>query len=186
MNKNPAWKYLALVFIVAFGLINASPNLYQAEPGIQIIGARNAVVDSSILERTKSTLESADIDVKDIRLNNQKIQVRLQAEADQVPAQNALKAELKDLYPVALADMPTTPNWMQSLGGAPMYLGLDLRGGVHFLMQVDMEAAERKANSDYYEDIRKNLREEGVRLSGITQRDNGAIVVRFKITESTN
>ncbi len=183
MNKNPAWKYLAVVLIVAFGLIYASPNLYQAEPGVQIIGARNAVVDTTILERAKSVLSSADVPIKDIRLNGEKIQVRLASEDDQILAQNVLKADLKDLYPVALADMPTTPGWMQSLGGAPMYLGLDLRGGVHFLMQVDMDAAERKANADYYEDLRKKLREEGVRLSGITQRDNGAIVVRFKTEE---
>jgi len=183
MNKNSAWKYLALVLIVAFGLIYATPNLYQAEPGIQIIGARNAVVDATILERAKSTLENANVDIKEIRLSGDKIQARLNSEEDQFRARDILKAELKDLYPVALADMPTTPNWLQSMGAAPMYLGLDLRGGVHFLMQVDMQAAEKKANDDYFEDIRKKLREEGLRLSGITQLDNGAIVVRFKTEE---
>ena len=183
MNKNSAWKYLALVLIVAFGLIYATPNLYQAEPGIQIIGARNAVVDTTILERAKSTLENANVDIKEIRLSGDKIQARLNSEEDQFRARDILKAELKDLYPVALADMPTTPNWLQSMGAAPMYLGLDLRGGVHFLMQVDMQAAEKKANDDYFEDIRKKLREEGLRLSGINQLDNGAIVVRFKTEE---
>ena len=174
---------MALMLIVAFGLIYATPNLYQAEPGIQIIGARNAVVDTTILERAKASLEAAQIAVKEIRLSGQKIQASLLSEADQVRAQDVLKAELKDLYPVALADQPTTPKWLQSLGAAPMYLGLDLRGGVHFLMQVDMQAAEKKANSDYFEDVRKKLREEGLRLSGINQRDNGAIEVRFKNEE---
>ena len=183
MNKNTAWKYLALVLIVTFGLIYATPNLYQAEPGVQIIGARNAVVDATILERAKSSLDRAQITIKEIRLSGDKIQARLQSEADQLRAQDVLKAELKDLYPVALADMPTTPSWLRSLGAAPMYLGLDLRGGVHFLMQVDMQAAEKKANDDYFEDVRKKLREEGLRLSGINQRDNGAMVVRFKTEE---
>ena len=74
MNKNSVWKYLALMLIVAFGLIYATPNLYQAEPGIQIIGARNAVVDTTILERAKASLEAAQIAVKEIRLSGQKIQ----------------------------------------------------------------------------------------------------------------
>lgn len=180
MNRNPVWKYLALVLIVAFGLIYATPNLYQSQPGIQIIGARNAVVDATILERAKATLESAQIDFKEIRLSGDKVQASFTSEAEQLRARDSLRSELKDLYPVALADIPTTPAWLRSMGGAPMYLGLDLRGGVHFLMQVDMQAAEKKANDDYFEDVRKKLREEGLRSSGINQRDNGAIVVRFK------
>jgi len=179
MNKNPTWKYLLLLFIVAFGVIYATPNLYQAEPGLQVVGARTAEVDNSILERVKRTLGNADIEIKTISLENGKVRARLTSEEDQTRGQTLLKEELGNLYPVALADMTTTPDWLQSLGGAPMYLGLDLRGGVHFLMQVDMEAAEKKANDDYYEDIRKSLREENIRSSGIVQKANGAVSIRF-------
>ena len=183
MNKNPTWKYLVLLLIVAFGVIYATPNLYQSEPGLQVIGARNAVVDQTILDRAKRALESADIEVKQIVLENGKVRARLTSEDDQTRGQDVLRAKLGNLYPVALADMPTTPNWLQSMGASPMYLGLDLRGGVHFLMQVDMEAAEAKANDNYYEDIRKLMREEGLRYSGINRKPNGAIDLRFSSEE---
>lgn len=184
MNKNPVWKYLALVLIVAFGVIYATPNLYPSEPGVQVIGVRNAVVNTDILERAKSALNAVNIQVKSIQLENGKLRARLAPGSDteeaQTLARDTLRAKLGNQYAVALADMPTTPSWLQSFGGAPMYLGLDLRGGVHFLMQVDMEAAERKANDNYYEDIRKQLREEKLRTSGISRKPNGAIDLRFK------
>ncbi len=183
MNKNPTWKYLLLLLIVAFGVIYATPNLYQAEPGLQIIGARNAEVDQTILDRAKRALESSNIEVKQILMDGDKVRVRLTSEEDQTRGQEVLRAKLGNLYPVALADMPTTPNWLQGLGAAPMYLGLDLRGGVHFLMQVDMAAAERKANDNYYEDIRKLMREEKLRYSGLNRQPNGAIDLRFSSEE---
>ena len=183
MNKNSSWKYLALVLIVAFGVIYAMPNLYQAEPGVQVIGARNAVVDTKTLDRVQRALEAADIEVKQVTLKNGRIQARLTSEKDQNTARDLLRSKLGSTYPVAAADLPTTPNWLQSLGGSPMYLGLDLRGGVHFLLQVDMAAAEKKANDNYYDDIRKLLREQNIRYNGITQKDNGAIFLRFKTEE---
>jgi len=164
-------------------VIYATPNLYQAEPGVQVIGARNAVVDTSVLERAKRALNSADLDVKQITLENGKIRARLTSEEDQNTARDILRAKLGKDYPVAAADLATTPDWLASLGGAPMYLGLDLRGGVHFLMQVDMPAAEKKANDNYYDDIRKLLREENIRYSGINRQENGAIFLRFKTEE---
>ena len=185
MNKNPVWKYLALLLIVAFGVIYATPNLYSSDPGVQVIGLRNAVVDTEILERAKRALQSADVEIKVIELEGAKVRARLVSNDDEVQnlARNTLRAALGKDYAVALADMPTTPGWLASLGGAPMYLGLDLRGGVHFLLQVDMDAAERKANDNYYEDIRKILREEGLRTSGISRKPNGAIDLRFKTEE---
>ncbi len=172
-----------MLLIVAFGVIYATPNLYQSEPGVQVIGARNAVVDTKVLERAKRALDAAGVEIKNITLENGKIRARLNSEEDQNTARDILRAKLGTSYPVAAADMPTTPSWLESLGGAPMYLGLDLRGGVHFLMQVDMAAAEKKANDNYYEDIRKQLREEGIRYSGINRQDNGAIFLRFKTEE---
>ncbi len=183
MNKNPTWKYLVLLLIVAFGVIYATPNLYQAEPGVQVIGLRNAVVDTNTLERAKRVLETAGVEVKQITLENGKIRARLTSEEAQNTARDVLREKLDDSFAVAATDLPTTPGWLESLGGAPMYLGLDLRGGVHFLMQVDMVAAEKKANDNYYEDIRKLLREEGIRYTGINRQENGAIFLRFKTEE---
>jgi len=183
MNKNPTWKYLLLILIVAFGVIYAMPNLYQSEPGVQVIGARNAVVDTKVLERAQRALESADVEVKQAVLEDGKIKFRLTSDEDQNTARELLRTKLGSDYPVAAADLPTTPSWLAGLGGAPMYLGLDLRGGVHFLLQVDMDAAEKKANENYYEGIRTLLREEGLRYNGINQKDNGAIFLRFKTEE---
>lgn len=185
MNKNPTWKYLALLLIIAFGVIYATPNLYQSEPGVQVIGLRNTVVNADVLERVKRALESANVEIKSIELEGVKIRARLVSENEEIQAKarQTLRDKLGNQYAVALADMPTTPNFLESLGGAPMYLGLDLRGGVHFLLQVDMDAAERKANDNYYEDIRKLLREENLRSSGISRKANGAIDLRFKTEE---
>ena len=157
MNKNPTWKYLLLLMIVAFGVIYAAPNLYQAEPGVQVIGVRNTDIDQGTLGRVNRTLEDAGIAVKQITLENRAVRARLNSEEDQNKAKQVLKDTLGSNYPVALADMPTTPDWLKSFGGAPMYLGLDLRGGVHFLLQVDMEAAEKTAKDNYFDDVRDVL-----------------------------
>jgi len=183
MNKNPTWKYLLLLLIVSFGVIYASPNLYQAEPGVQVIGTRNTDIDESTLGRVNRALEAADISVKQITLENQAVRARLNSEEDQNKAKQVLKDALGSNYPVALADMPTTPEWLQSLGGAPMYLGLDLRGGVHFLLQVDMEAAEKTAKDNYFDDIRRLLRDNKLYNQGMSRGADGAIQVRFKNAE---
>ena len=121
MNKNPTWKYLVLLLIVAFGVIYATPNLYQAEPGVQVIGLRNAVVDTSTLERVKRVLETAGVEVTQITLENGKIRARLTSEEAQNTARDILRAKLDNSFAVAAADMATTPNWLASMGGAPMW-----------------------------------------------------------------
>ena len=180
MNRNPAWKYLLLLVIVAFGVIYAVPNVYQSEPGIQVIGVRNATVDQNTIGQVTRALEANNIEVKSIVLENQKIRASLFSDEDRVKAKELLKASLGSDYPVALADIQTTPTWLQQLGGAPMFLGLDLRGGVHFLMQVDMEAAEKKSRDNYYSDVRKLLRDNKLYNSGITRTPTGEIKVKFK------
>lgn len=183
MNKNPTWKYLLLLMIVAFGVIYAAPNLYQAEPGVQVIGVRNTDIDQGTLGRVNRTLEDAGIAVKQITLENRAVRARLNSEEDQNKAKQVLKDALGSNYPVALADMPTTPDWLKSFGGAPMYLGLDLRGGVHFLLQVDMEAAEKAAKDNYFDDVRRLLRDNKLYNTGMNRTDNGSIQVRFKNSE---
>lgn len=183
MNKNPTWKYLLMLLIVSFGVIYATPNLYQAEPGIQVIGARNAEVDERTLGRVTRALKSNDIEVKAINLENERIRVRLFSEDDQTKAKEKLAQVLGNQYPVALADMQTTPQWLQDLGGAPMYLGLDLRGGVHFLMQVDMDSALDKAEENYEDDLRRLLRENKLYNAGMKRTADSGFEVRFKEQE---
>ena len=126
MNKNPAWKYLLLLLIVAFGVIYAVPNLYQADPGIQVIGVRGAAVDQNTMGQVSRALEANGIAIKGMTLENKKVRASLVNEEDQTRAKDLLKTTLGSDYPVALADIQTTPTWLQGLGGAPMFLGLDL------------------------------------------------------------
>ena len=186
MNKNPAWKYLLLLLIVAFGVIYAVPNLYQADPGIQVIGVRGAAVDQNTMGQVSRALEANGIAIKGMTLENKKVRASLVNEEDQTRAKDLLKTTLGSDYPVALADIQTTPTWLQGLGGAPMFLGLDLRGGVHFLMQVDMEAAEKKSFDNYYNDLRTLLREKKLYNSGMTRTPDGKIKVKFKKEETRN
>jgi len=183
MNRNPVWKYLLALLIVAFGVIYATPNLYQADPGVQIIGVRNAEVDATLLGRVERALASKDIEIKTIELKNQAVRARLFSEDDQTRAQEILRPILGNDYPVALADIQTTPSWLQSVGGAPMYLGLDLRGGVHFLLQVDMDAAQKTAGENYLDDLKKLFRDNKLYNSGVKRNANGALNVGFKTEE---
>ena len=183
MNKNPVWKYLILVLLVSFGIIYASPNLFVAEPGVQVIGLRNADVDQDVFGQVSRLLENNEIELKTINLEAGAIRARFNSEQDQVAARDILKSKLGTDYGVALADMPTTPNWLASLGAAPMYLGLDLRGGVHFLLQVDMEAAQKRAEENYVDDVKRLLQNEKIRYLSVKRDASGSMVAKFKSEE---
>lgn len=184
MNRNPTWKYLLLVLLVAFGLIYATPNLYVAEPGVQVIGVRNAEVTEQTLGRVNRALEQNGIEIKTINLENSAIRARLFSEEDQSNARDVLKESLGRDYSVALADMHTTPSWLASLGGAPMYLGLDLRGGVHFLLQVDMQDAQIKVEDNYVDDFKKLFQENNIRYTGVKREGEGSIQAKFRNEET--
>ncbi|NNC98546.1 MAG: protein translocase subunit SecD [Gammaproteobacteria bacterium] len=183
MNKNPTWKYLLLVLLVAFGVIFASPNLYVAEPGVQVIGVRNIEVDQDTLGRVSRVLEQNNIQIKSLKLDTGAVRARLNSEEDQSNARDVLKQALGSDYGVALADMPTTPEWLSGLGAAPMYLGLDLRGGVHFLLQVDMQAAQQRAEENYQDDLKKLFQENNIRYLSVQRDAPGEIQAKFKTAE---
>ena len=172
-----------MVLLVAFGVIYATPNLYQAEPGVQVIGVRNTVIDEQVLGRVSRVLEQKEIEIKAIQLDSGKIKVRLNSEGDQNSARDILKETLGNSYGVALADMPTTPNWLANLGAEPMFLGLDLRGGVHLLYQVDMQAAQNKVEENYEDDLRKLFQENKIRYLSVKRSLDGVTEVKFKSAE---
>jgi len=186
MNKNPSWKYLLLVLLIALGVIYATPNLFVADAGIQVIGVRNTEVDSNVLGRVTRALEQNDIVVKSIALEEGTVRARFNSEADQTKARDILRGTLGTNYGVALADLATTPNWLQSLGAAPMYLGLDLRGGVHFLLQVDMDAAAERSQENYVEYFKDLFQENGLRYTTVTRDASGAINARFRTEDVRN
>jgi preprotein translocase subunit SecD len=169
--------------LVSFGVIYASPNLYVAEPGVQVIGVRNAEVNEQTVGQISRTLEGEGISAKSIELNFDTIKARFSSEQEQSIARDALKEELGSAYGVALADMPTTPSWLANMGAAPMYLGLDLRGGVHFLLQVDMLEAQKKVEENYEDDLKKTFQEDNIRYVSVRLGKTNVIESKFKSEE---
>jgi preprotein translocase subunit SecD len=183
MNRNPTWKYLLLLLIVAFGVIYATPNLYVAEPGVQVLGVRDTEVNENTLAQITRALEVNNIELRSISLDNGVIKARLMSEEAQSNARDILKESLGDKYGIALADLPTTPSWLAGFGAEPMYLGLDLRGGVHFLLQVDMLAAQQRTEENYVDDIKKLYQENKLRYLSVKRDGTAVIEAKFKTAE---
>ncbi len=173
MNQYPLWKYLLLVVVITVGLLYSSPNLYGEDPAVQVSAERGAVFDETLDNRIRNTLTAAGITPKSLVREQGRVLVRFERGDDQLKGADALRAELARGYIVALNLAPTTPDWMGDIGALPMYLGLDLRGGVHFLMEVDMDAAVKNAMERYVGDIRSQLREEKIRYRSVQLRPEG-------------
>ncbi|EKF9638716.1 protein translocase subunit SecD [Vibrio cholerae] len=167
LNRYPLWKYLMVVFTIAIAALYALPNIYGEDPAIQITGARGASVDMSTLDAVTSALDKAQLSKKSIALENGSILVRFNDTDTQISARDIISEALGNDKIVALNLAPSTPDWLESIGAAPMKLGLDLRGGVHFLMEVDMDAAMEKLVSQQEESFRSDLRDEKIRYRAI-------------------
>jgi preprotein translocase subunit SecD len=186
LNKYPLWKYLLILAVLAVGLIYSAPNLYPDDPAIQISGASSALeIGQADLDRVSKALDEAGIKVKDASLSAQGKGglIRLFKLGDQLPAKELVRRSLGDDYVVALNLAPTTPQWLRSLGAGPMKLGLDLSGGVHFLLEVDMDKAMDARLKVYESEIKSLLRKERVRYRSLPQQD-GAIQLGFSDKES--
>ncbi|HGH6026144.1 TPA: protein translocase subunit SecD [Vibrio mimicus] len=167
LNRYPLWKYLMVMFTIAIAALYALPNIYGEDPAIQITGARGASVDMSTLDAVTSALDKAHLPKKSIALENGSILVRFNDTDTQISARDIISEALGNDKIVALNLAPSTPDWLESIGAAPMKLGLDLRGGVHFLMEVDMDAAMEKLVSQQEESFRSDLRDEKIRYRAI-------------------
>lgn len=167
LNKTPIWKYFLVIIVLGMCALYAMPNLYGEDHAIQISASRNAVVNEQLLTRVESTLAAAEIETKRSELDADKLLIRLFDADTQLVARETIQRALGDDYIVAMNLAPDTPEWLANLGGAPMKLGLDLRGGVHFLMEVDMNSAIAKAQEDLVGDFRTSLREEKLRYRSV-------------------
>ncbi|WP_080281160.1 protein translocase subunit SecD [Vibrio paracholerae] len=167
LNRYPLWKYLMVMLTISVAALYALPNIYGEDPAIQITGARGASVDMSTLDAVTDALNKAQLSQKSIALENGSILVRFNDTDTQISARDIISEALGKDKIVALNLAPSTPNWLESIGGAPMKLGLDLRGGVHFLMEVDMDAAMEKLVSQQEEAFRNDLRDEKIRYRAI-------------------
>lgn len=140
LNRYPLWKYIMVVLIIAVSALYALPNIYGEDPAVQVTGARGASVELSMLDTVTSALDKAHLSYKSAVLEKGSILVRFKDTDTQISARDVISNALGKNVIVALNLAASTPHWLESIGGAPMKLGLDLRGGVHFLMEVDMNA----------------------------------------------
>ena len=178
-NRYPVWKNLLILTVLAFGIIYSLPNFYGEDPSVQLSPSRNAKIDQSVLLQIEKLLADNGVKAKASELNDKRILVRFHDTDTQIKAEELLKSNMGNNYSVALNLAPATPGWLRAIGAKPMYLGLDLRGGVHFMLQVDMDAAVAQAQDRYAEDIRTNLREAKVRYLSV-ERDKASIIVKFQ------
>ncbi len=177
INQYPLWKYLLLVFVLVIGAIYALPNVYGEDPALQISGSRNVAIDAAAKGKVISALQAADIAVKATEMKPGQLLVRFNDTEAQLKAVDFVKSALGTDYMIALNLAPATPAWLEKANALPMYLGLDLRGGVHFLMEVDMKAAAEQAVERYSNDIRTLLRDERIRYASIRAEQQGVRVM---------
>ncbi|MBI6527743.1 protein translocase subunit SecD [Proteus vulgaris] len=180
LNRYPLWKYLMLIAAILIGLLYALPNLYGEDPAVQITGARGTAANEQTLDQVRSLLDKENIEAKSIALENGAILARFGNPDIQLRAREVLLPALGDQFIVALNLAPATPKWLEAIGGEPMKLGLDLRGGVHFLMEVDMETALGKLQEQNVESLRTLLRDEGIPYSSIRKTDSYGVEIRFR------
>ncbi|MCT8868065.1 protein translocase subunit SecD [Shewanella xiamenensis] len=183
LNKYPMWKNIMVVLVIAIGCFYAVPNLFGEDHAVQVVATRGAEVTASTQARVNELLASKGIAVKRSELEKGQLLVRVQNADQQLLAKETIAEDLGDKFTVALNLAPATPQWLESMGGSPMKLGLDLRGGVHFLMEVDMGEAIRKMEEAKVADFRSQLREEKIRYAGIRNNAQG-IEIKFRDAES--
>jgi len=180
MNRYPLWKYVVIAVALVIGFVYTLPNFFPEAPAVQVSSSKAAVkIDNALLGTLEDALKSAGIPYRGAALDATGIKVRFADPDTQLKAKDALQDKLGDNYIVALNLLSSSPPWLTAIGALPMYLGLDLRGGVHFLLQVDMKAALDKAADRYTTDIRSLLREKKVQYGGVG-REGTNVVVRFR------
>ena len=178
MNRYTLWKYIVIAVALGIGFLYTVPNFFPEVPAVQVSSTK-IKIDSAALATIEDTLKSASIPYRGAALDATGIKVRFDDPDTQLKAKDVLQQRLGDNYIVALNLLSSSPQWLASIGALPMYLGLDLRGGVYFLLQVDMKAALDKAGDRYATDLRSLLRSEKVQYSGIA-REAANVVMRFK------
>ncbi|WP_406703249.1 protein translocase subunit SecD [Sodalis sp.] len=183
LNRYPLWKYIVLVLALVVGLLYTLPNLYGEDRAVQITGARGGSASESTLVQIRTVLEQQHIASKSITLENGTILARFSNADVQFRAREALMNALGEDYIVALNLVPATPPWLAMLGAAPMKLGLDLRGGVHFLMEVDMDTELNKLQKQTMDTLRGDLRERGIPYATVRKIENYGSEIRFRDTD---
>ncbi|WP_010112668.1 protein translocase subunit SecD [Acinetobacter sp. P8-3-8] len=177
--RYPAWKYILILVVLVISTLYALPSLYPDEPAVQISGAKaGTTIDQTVIQKAEQILKSENINSHDNTFTNNAALLRLSTSDAQLKAKDALSKGLGENYTVALNLAPTTPEWLQKIGAKPMKLGLDLRGGVHFLLEVDMDKAIAQRMETSAADLRREFRENKVKFNSLTLNNN-TITIQF-------
>ena len=179
LNRFPLWKNLMVIIITLIGGLYALPNLYGEDPSVQISGTRGQEATTETLAQVNNALASLNISPKATQLENGSILVRLEKDDQQLPAKEKISEVLGDKYSVALNLAPATPTWLTDIGGSPMKRGLDLRGGVRFLMEVGMNTAMQKQQESLQDSLRADFRKDKIQYKAIKKGDNFATIIEF-------
>ena len=185
MNRYPVWKYAILVIALLVGVIYTLPNFFGEAPAVQVSSAKSTVkVDHAVLQKVESALNAASVKPDSLSLEGTSLRARFNTPDEQLKAKDVIqKALITDpsdpMYIVALNLVSRSPDWLTAIGARPMYLGLDLRGGVHFMLQVDMAAALTKKAESYAGDLRSSMRDKNIRHGGVN-RDGNSVIIRAR------
>ena len=183
MNEYPLWRYILVLVIVTIGVLYALPNLYGDDPALQISARRSETVDEALATRVVDALKAADITVKRSETQHKRVLLRFNDMDARTRAREVVEKTVGEHYVVALNMAPATPDWLRKIGAKPMYMGLDLRGGVHFLMQVDMDAVRTQTDERFVSELRTAFRDEKIRYRSIAREPTGGVRVSFQSEE---
>ncbi|HXS73362.1 MAG TPA: protein translocase subunit SecD [Rhodanobacteraceae bacterium] len=177
MTDFPRWKYALVAIVLALGLLYASPNVFRPQPAVQISANHGTTIDTTLQQKVEATLTQAKIPYQDVGIEGDRLLARFANTDVQLRASDTLRLALGDNYTVALNLATTVPAWLQAIGAHAMPLGLDLQGGVHFLMQVDQSAVLLKQQQRYLDDIRSVLRDKNIHYESVTASGQGVQAV---------
>lgn len=186
MNQYPLWKQILIITIVVVGVLYAMPNLFGEDPAVQVTSVKEETLDQSLVTVIENALKADQIAYKRIDLEEKSLLVRFNDADSQLRGKELIRAALGSEYLVALNLAPSTPGWLVALDAEPMNLGLDLRGGIHLLIDVDMESAMEQADKRYLSDYRSLFREDKIRYRTISSMPHGGVEVKFADIETRN
>jgi preprotein translocase subunit SecD len=185
-NQSPRWAYFLILITILLSILFVMPNFYGESPAIQVMPIKSGEkIDTSLLQSIEETLEKSGISNTGLIVENFHIKIKLKTAEDQLKAKSVIQNSLGNKYVVALNLISNSPNWLSDMGALPMYLGLDLRGGVHFLMQVDLSNALEKTTASYLDEFRTALRKERIGYYDAT-KNNDIMQIKFKSKDELN